>query len=115
MNCSEMVNQNLIIFMFFGALCYPTNDFEDLRKLQPKADIGIFIGYSPSKKAYQIYNERTKQILETMNVQFDELTKMVSKQHDSGPDLHGLTSEYISLGLVLNKAASTSAKSRTVY
>ncbi|GKD46605.1 retrovirus-related pol polyprotein from transposon TNT 1-94 [Tanacetum coccineum] len=36
----------------FGALCYPTNDFEDLGKLQPKADIGIFIGYSQSKKAY---------------------------------------------------------------
>ncbi|GJR24798.1 retrovirus-related pol polyprotein from transposon TNT 1-94 [Tanacetum coccineum] len=34
----------------FSALCYPTNNFEDLRKLQPKADIGIFIGYSPSKK-----------------------------------------------------------------
>ncbi|GKB17565.1 retrovirus-related pol polyprotein from transposon TNT 1-94 [Tanacetum coccineum] len=52
----------------FGALCYPTNDFEDLGKLQPKADIGIFIGYSPSKKAYQIYNKRTRQIMETMNV-----------------------------------------------
>ncbi|GJT09663.1 retrovirus-related pol polyprotein from transposon TNT 1-94 [Tanacetum coccineum] len=35
----------------FGALCYLTNDFEDLGKLQSKADIGIFIGYSPSKKA----------------------------------------------------------------
>ncbi|GJR76164.1 retrovirus-related pol polyprotein from transposon TNT 1-94 [Tanacetum coccineum] len=35
----------------FGALCYPTNNFEDLGKLQPKAEIGIFIGYSPSKKA----------------------------------------------------------------
>ncbi|GJX23021.1 retrovirus-related pol polyprotein from transposon TNT 1-94 [Tanacetum coccineum] len=32
----------------FGALYYPTNDFEDLGKLQPKADIGIFISYSPS-------------------------------------------------------------------
>ncbi|GJQ98392.1 retrovirus-related pol polyprotein from transposon TNT 1-94 [Tanacetum coccineum] len=39
----------------FCALCYPTNDFEDLGKLQPKADIGIFISNSPSKKAYQIY------------------------------------------------------------
>ncbi|GJV54820.1 retrovirus-related pol polyprotein from transposon TNT 1-94 [Tanacetum coccineum] len=36
----------------FGALCYPTNDFEDLMKLQLKANIRIFIGYSPSKKAY---------------------------------------------------------------
>ncbi|GJR24414.1 retrovirus-related pol polyprotein from transposon TNT 1-94 [Tanacetum coccineum] len=35
----------------FGALCYPTNDFEDLGKLQPKAYIGIFIGYLQSKKA----------------------------------------------------------------
>ncbi|GKC54133.1 retrovirus-related pol polyprotein from transposon TNT 1-94 [Tanacetum coccineum] len=27
----------------FGALCYPTNDNEDLGKLQPTADIGIFL------------------------------------------------------------------------
>ncbi|GJU80441.1 retrovirus-related pol polyprotein from transposon TNT 1-94 [Tanacetum coccineum] len=94
----------------FGALCYPTNDFEDLGKLQSKADIGIFIGYSPSKKAYRIYNKRTKQIMEPMNVQFDELTQMSSKQHGLGPDLQGLTSRHISSRLVLNQAASTSAK-----
>ncbi|GKC58986.1 retrovirus-related pol polyprotein from transposon TNT 1-94, partial [Tanacetum coccineum] len=76
----------------FGALCYPTNDFEDLRKLQPKADIGIFIGYSPSKKAFRIYNKRTRQIMETMNVQFDELTQMASEQLGLGSDLQGLTS-----------------------
>ncbi|GKF38151.1 retrovirus-related pol polyprotein from transposon TNT 1-94 [Tanacetum coccineum] len=97
----------------FGALCYPTNDFEDLGKLQPKADIGIFIGYSPSKKAYRIYNKRTRQIMETMNVQFDELIQMASEQLGSGPDLHGLTSGHISLGLVLNQVASTSAKPPT--
>ncbi|GJZ82536.1 retrovirus-related pol polyprotein from transposon TNT 1-94 [Tanacetum coccineum] len=28
----------------YGALCYLTKDFEDLGKLQPKVDIGIFIG-----------------------------------------------------------------------
>ncbi|GKA89667.1 retrovirus-related pol polyprotein from transposon TNT 1-94 [Tanacetum coccineum] len=94
----------------FGALCYPTNDFKDLGKLQPKADIGIFIGYSPSKKAYRIYNKRTRHIMETMNVQFDELTQITSEQLGSGPDLHRLTSRHISSGLVLNQAASTSAK-----
>ncbi|GJX51990.1 integrase, catalytic region, zinc finger, CCHC-type containing protein [Tanacetum coccineum] len=31
----------------------------DLGKLQAKADIGIFIGYVPKKKAYRIYNRRT--------------------------------------------------------
>nr|GEW39939.1 retrovirus-related Pol polyprotein from transposon TNT 1-94 [Tanacetum cinerariifolium] len=40
----------------FGALCYPTNDSENLGKLQPNADIGIFIGYAPTKKAFRIYN-----------------------------------------------------------
>nr|GFB55895.1 retrovirus-related Pol polyprotein from transposon TNT 1-94 [Tanacetum cinerariifolium] len=30
------------------------------RKLQPKADIGIFIGYAPTKKAFRIYNRRTR-------------------------------------------------------
>ncbi|GJW83650.1 retrovirus-related pol polyprotein from transposon TNT 1-94 [Tanacetum coccineum] len=44
---------------FFGALCYPTNDSEDLGKLQPTADIGIFVGYAPSRKGYRIYNKRT--------------------------------------------------------
>ncbi|GKA13372.1 retrovirus-related pol polyprotein from transposon TNT 1-94 [Tanacetum coccineum] len=40
----------------FGALCYPNNDSEDLGKLQAKADISIFIGYPPKKKAYRIYS-----------------------------------------------------------
>nr|GEU55469.1 retrovirus-related Pol polyprotein from transposon TNT 1-94 [Tanacetum cinerariifolium] len=38
-------------FHVFGALCYPTNDNDDLDKLDAKADIGIFVGYAPAKKA----------------------------------------------------------------
>ncbi|GKF12326.1 retrovirus-related pol polyprotein from transposon TNT 1-94 [Tanacetum coccineum] len=58
----------------FGALCYLTNDSEDLGKLKPKADIGIFVGYAPAKKAFRIYNKRTRLIIETIHVDFDELT-----------------------------------------
>nr|GFB66582.1 retrovirus-related Pol polyprotein from transposon TNT 1-94 [Tanacetum cinerariifolium] len=36
---------DLTFFRVFGALCYPTNDSEDLGKLQPTADTGIFVGY----------------------------------------------------------------------
>nr|GEX50520.1 integrase, catalytic region, zinc finger, CCHC-type, peptidase aspartic, catalytic [Tanacetum cinerariifolium] len=75
-----------------------------------KQDIGIFICYSPSKKAYRIYNRRTRQIMETTNIQFDELSQMASEQHGSGLDLQGLTFGHISSGLVLNHAASTSVK-----
>nr|GEZ30611.1 retrovirus-related Pol polyprotein from transposon TNT 1-94 [Tanacetum cinerariifolium] len=49
----------------FGALCYPTNDSEDLGKLKPKADTGIFVGYAPTKKAYQIYKKRTRLIIKS--------------------------------------------------
>nr|GEV19543.1 hypothetical protein [Tanacetum cinerariifolium] len=34
---------DLTFFRVFGALCYPTNDNEDLGKLQPTADTGIFV------------------------------------------------------------------------
>nr|GEV46014.1 hypothetical protein [Tanacetum cinerariifolium] len=33
---------------------------EDLGKLKPKADIRIFVGYDPAKKAFRIYNKRTR-------------------------------------------------------
>nr|GFA48679.1 integrase, catalytic region, zinc finger, CCHC-type, peptidase aspartic, catalytic [Tanacetum cinerariifolium] len=48
---------------------------EDLGKLQPTADIGIFFGYAPSRKGYRIYNKRTRRIMETIHIQFDELTE----------------------------------------
>ncbi|GJW66203.1 retrovirus-related pol polyprotein from transposon TNT 1-94 [Tanacetum coccineum] len=37
---------NIAYFHVFGSLCYPTNDRDDLGKMKPKADIGVFIGYS---------------------------------------------------------------------
>ncbi|GJR12236.1 retrovirus-related pol polyprotein from transposon TNT 1-94 [Tanacetum coccineum] len=51
---------NLSFFHVFGLLCYPTNDHEDLGKFNAKADIGIFVGYAPPKKAFRIYNRRTQ-------------------------------------------------------
>ncbi|GJV07046.1 retrovirus-related pol polyprotein from transposon TNT 1-94 [Tanacetum coccineum] len=68
-------------------LCYPTNDNEDLGKFDAKADIWIFVGYVPVKKAFKIYNRRTQIITETIHVMFDELTIMASEQFSSGPGL----------------------------
>ncbi|GJZ23195.1 retrovirus-related pol polyprotein from transposon TNT 1-94 [Tanacetum coccineum] len=94
---------DLTFFRVFGALCYPTNDSEDLGKLQPIVDIGIFVGYAPSWKGYRIYNKRTRRIMETIHVQFDELTKhMAPVQLSTGPAPTFLTPGQISSGLVLN-------------
>ncbi|GJZ57984.1 integrase, catalytic region, zinc finger, CCHC-type containing protein [Tanacetum coccineum] len=61
-----------------NALCYLTNDSENLGKLQPKADID-----------------------------FDELTAMASEHSSSGPALHEMTPATISSSLVPNPPPST--------
>ncbi|GJS58096.1 retrovirus-related pol polyprotein from transposon TNT 1-94 [Tanacetum coccineum] len=98
---------DLSFFHVFGALCYPTNDSENLGKLQPKADIGIFIGYAPTKKAFRIYNRHTRRIIETIHVDFDELTAMASEHSSLEPALHEMTPATISSGLVPNPPPST--------
>ncbi|GJZ95061.1 retrovirus-related pol polyprotein from transposon TNT 1-94 [Tanacetum coccineum] len=70
------------------SLCYPTNNRNDLGKMKPKADIGIFIGYSESSRGFHIYNRRTKKIMETIHVKFDKLTAMASECNKSGPSLN---------------------------
>ncbi|GJQ97138.1 retrovirus-related pol polyprotein from transposon TNT 1-94 [Tanacetum coccineum] len=75
---------------------------EDLGKLDAKADIGIFVGYAPAKKAFRIYNKRTRKIMETIHVTFDELTAIASEQFSSRPGLQSMTPATSSSGIVLN-------------
>nr|GFD28531.1 retrovirus-related Pol polyprotein from transposon TNT 1-94 [Tanacetum cinerariifolium] len=91
----------------FGALCYPKNDREDINKLGAKGDIGFFIGYSANYVSYRVYNPRTKKIMETMNVTFDELSTMDFEQNSSRPGLQIMTSGQISSELELTYAPST--------
>nr|GFA49958.1 retrovirus-related Pol polyprotein from transposon TNT 1-94 [Tanacetum cinerariifolium] len=55
----------------------------------------------------QVYSRRTKKIIETMNVSFDELSAMDFKQCSSKPRLNSMTSGHISSGLDLTYAPST--------
>nr|GEZ66318.1 hypothetical protein [Tanacetum cinerariifolium] len=99
---------DLTFFRVFGALFYPTNDNEDLGKLQPTAGIGIFVGYAPSRKGYRIYNKRTRQIMKTIHVQFDELTEQMASVHlSTGPAPNFLTPGQISSCLVPNPVSAT--------
>ncbi|GKF29878.1 hypothetical protein Tco_0096220, partial [Tanacetum coccineum] len=82
-------------------------DSENLGKLQLKADIGIFIGYAPTKKAFRIYNRCARRIIKTIHVDFNELTAMASEHSSSGPALHEMTHATISSGLVLKPPPST--------
>nr|GFC14016.1 putative RNA-directed DNA polymerase [Tanacetum cinerariifolium] len=90
------------------------NDREDIRKLGAKGDIGFFIGYSVDSCAYRIYNRRTKKIMETMDVSFDELSAMAFEQRSSKPRLQCMTSGKISSGLDLTYASSTITKQQPI-
>ncbi|GJZ61312.1 retrovirus-related pol polyprotein from transposon TNT 1-94 [Tanacetum coccineum] len=83
-------------------LIFSKSPFEDLGKLNAKADIGIFVGYTPAKKAFRIYNKRTQKNLETIHVTFNELVAMAYEQFGSGPRLQLMTPVTSTLGLVRN-------------
>ncbi|GJW64052.1 retrovirus-related pol polyprotein from transposon TNT 1-94 [Tanacetum coccineum] len=98
---------NILFLYVFGALCYPKNDSEDIGKLVAKGDIGFFIGYSANSCAYRVYNRRTKKIMETMNVTFNELSAMAFEQSTLKPELQSMTCGQISSGVDLTYAPST--------
>nr|GEV11550.1 retrotransposon protein, putative, unclassified [Tanacetum cinerariifolium] len=106
----ELINGKKLDISFlhvFGALCYPKNDREDIRKLGAKGDIGFFIQYFTDSRAYRIYNRRTKKITETMNVSFGKLSAMAFEQRSSKPGLQSMTSGQINSELDLTYASST--------
>nr|GFB51974.1 retrotransposon protein, putative, Ty1-copia subclass [Tanacetum cinerariifolium] len=63
---------------------------EDVGKLKAKGDIRVFIGYSKESAAFRIYNKRTRKIHESMNVNFDEILEMATKQFSLEPGLTNL-------------------------
>ncbi|GJZ90004.1 retrovirus-related pol polyprotein from transposon TNT 1-94 [Tanacetum coccineum] len=65
-------------FHIFGSLCYIVRDGENLDKMKEKGDACIFVGYSTQSRAYKVYNKRTRVIVETIHVNFDELPHMAS-------------------------------------
>nr|GEW77647.1 hypothetical protein [Tanacetum cinerariifolium] len=65
-------------FHIFGSLCYIVRDGENLDKIKEKCDACIFVGYSTQSRAYRVFNKRTRVIVETIHVNFDELPHMAS-------------------------------------
>nr|GEZ52036.1 hypothetical protein [Tanacetum cinerariifolium] len=78
-------------FHISGSLCYIVRDGENLDKIKEKGDACIFVGYSTQSRAYRVFNKRTRVIVETIHVNFDELPQMVSDHVSSDPILESET------------------------
>nr|GEU50319.1 hypothetical protein [Tanacetum cinerariifolium] len=62
------------------------SDGENLDKMKEKGDACIFVGYSTQAIAYKVYNNRTRMIVETIHINFDELPQMASDHVNSDLD-----------------------------
>nr|GFB04230.1 integrase, catalytic region, zinc finger, CCHC-type, peptidase aspartic, catalytic [Tanacetum cinerariifolium] len=60
-------------------------DGENLDKMKEKGDACIFVGYSTRSRTYRVFNKRTRVIVETIHVNFDELSQMASDHVSSDP------------------------------
>nr|GFB07925.1 hypothetical protein [Tanacetum cinerariifolium] len=68
-------------FHIFGSVCYIVRDGKNLDKMKEKGDECIFVGYSTQSRAYRVFNKRTRVIMESIHVNFDELPLMASVQN----------------------------------
>ncbi|KAJ9543964.1 hypothetical protein OSB04_023671 [Centaurea solstitialis] len=59
-------------FRVFGCECYVKNDKDNLDKFSPKGDEGVLIGYAKDSPSYRVYNKKTRRVVESTNVDFEE-------------------------------------------
>ena len=71
---------NVKYFIIFGSTCFILKDRENVGKFDSRSDEGIFLGYSSTSKAYQVYNKRIMKVMEMINVVIDESLKFGSKK-----------------------------------
>nr|GEV99840.1 hypothetical protein [Tanacetum cinerariifolium] len=96
----------------FGALCYPTNDSEDLGKLQSTANIGIFVGYAPSRK--DKFRARTKSgscssLCTPTNKDLEILFQPMFDEYLEPPCVERLVSPAPALQVPINSASTPSS------
>nr|GEV99579.1 retrovirus-related Pol polyprotein from transposon TNT 1-94 [Tanacetum cinerariifolium] len=81
---------------------------EAVGKLKAKGDIRVFVGYSKESAVFKIYNKQTHKIHESVNVNFDEISEMASKQFSLEPGLSNLNETGKSLNLSVSQVDEAS-------
>ncbi|GKE69320.1 putative ribonuclease H-like domain-containing protein, partial [Tanacetum coccineum] len=67
----------------FGCPITILNTIDHLGKFNGKANEGFFVGYSTNRKAFRVFNSRTRIVEESLHVQFSETTSNIV---GSGPN-----------------------------
>ncbi|KAH9658635.1 Integrase catalytic domain-containing protein [Citrus sinensis] len=80
---------NIGYFKVFGCKCFILNTKDNFGKFDPKSNVGIFLGYSNSSKAYRVYNKRTLVVEESMHITFDESNPSSAEKGVANDDADG--------------------------
>ncbi|GKG12199.1 hypothetical protein Tco_0346436 [Tanacetum coccineum] len=51
--------------------------------MKEKGDPCVMVGYSTQSKGYRVYNKRTRLIVESIHIKFDEIKEMMSDHNSS--------------------------------
>ena len=71
----------------FGCKCFKLNTKENTEKFDAKSDVGIFLGYSTSSKAFRVFNKRTIVVEEVIYVIFYESNNSLQEREIFYDDL----------------------------
>nr|GFC57873.1 Gag-Pol polyprotein [Tanacetum cinerariifolium] len=84
--------------------------------MKEKGDECIFVGYSTQSRAYRVFNKRTRVIMESIHVNFDELPHMASDQisSDLAPECQTMALNHESLSPSIQRQANVPQADRTV-
>ncbi|KAJ9551399.1 hypothetical protein OSB04_015444 [Centaurea solstitialis] len=77
-------------FRVFGCECYVKNDKDNLDKFSPKGDEGVFIGYAMDSPSYRVFNKKTRRVVESTNVDFEEGIEEDSTPAPVAPGISGV-------------------------
>nr|GFB82364.1 Gag-Pol polyprotein [Tanacetum cinerariifolium] len=103
-------------FHIFSSVCYIVRDGENLDKMKEKGDECIFVGYSTQSRAYRVFNKRTRVIMESIHVNFDELPQMASDQNSSdlAPECQTVALNHDGLSPTIQRQEKVTQADRTV-
>ena len=78
---------NISYFKVFGSKCFILNTKDNLGKFDAKSNVGIFLGYSSSSKAYRVFNKKTMVVEESVHVVFDESNESLERRESVNDDV----------------------------
>ncbi|GJV74775.1 retrovirus-related pol polyprotein from transposon TNT 1-94 [Tanacetum coccineum] len=82
-----LIQRNLQAYVITVRTNKGTEDGENLDKMKEKGDPCNMVGYSTQSKGYRVYNKRTRFLVESIHISFDEIKELsqATDYDNSGP------------------------------